>query len=137
MTIKQYVFYVLENYPESRSNDEVLVNLVFHEYAQDHSLSVLMVNDTVKGLGLLPSIRSIIRQRQRIQAKHPELTDKKAVAERAALEEEYREEYLSDTDSDLLSNLTLDIEALDIDSLVEDSELDFPELVIDPDQLTF
>ena len=137
MTIKQYVFYVLENYPESRSNDEVLVNLVFHEYAQDHSLSVRMVNDTVKGLGLLPSIRSIIRQRQRIQAKHPELTDKKAVAERAALEEEYREEYLSDTDSDLLSNLTLDIEALDIDSLVEDSELDFPELEIDPDQLMF
>ena len=137
MTIKQYVFNVLKDHPESRSDDDVLVKQVFHEYAQDHSLSVRMVNDTVKGLGLFPSIRSIIRQRQRIQAKHPELTDKKAVAERAALEEEYREEYLSDTDSDLLSNLTLDIEALDIDSLVEDSELDFPELEIDPDQLMF
>lgn len=130
MTIKQYVLFVLQNYPESRSNDEVLINHVFQEYAKDHSISVLYVNDTIKALGLFPSIRSIIRQRQRIQAKHPELTDQKAVEERAAMEEEYREEYLSELDSADIA----DIDSFS-ESLVKDSDLDFPDF--DPDQLMF
>lgn len=98
MTIKQYVYNALKDHPDSRSNDDALINYVFKAYASEHSLSILMVNDTIKALGFLPSIRTIIRQRQRLQAKYPELTDPQTVLERAALEEEYREEYLSDLD---------------------------------------
>lgn len=98
MTIKQYVYHALKKHPDSRSSDEALVNYVFREYASDHGLSILMVNDTIKALGFLPSIRTIIRQRQRLQAKHPELADPQALLERAAQEEEYKEEYLSDLD---------------------------------------
>ena len=91
MTIKQYVFDALKKYPSTRSNDDLLIYQVFREYAQNNGIPMAEVHAAARALGLFPAIRTIIRERQVIQAKHPELTDKKAVEEREAMAEECRQ----------------------------------------------
>lgn len=124
MTIKQYVFDALKKFPSTRSNDDLLIYQVFREYAQNNGIPMAEVHAAARALGLFPAIRTIIRERQVIQAKHPELTDKKAVEEREAMVEECRQEY--GPDSDWASGLELDL-----DAFVDDADLDFPDLELD------
>ena len=88
-TIHTQVKRILENKPETRSDDWLLILEVWKEYIST-GMSVGHVLTHHIELGV-PSFESIRRSRQKIQADNPHLVEAVAVAFRMAKEAEYRQ----------------------------------------------
>lgn len=89
--IEDKVFKVLQQRPETRSDDFVLVFWVFNEFNEN---AVYMPFDYVMANHVelcLPSFHSITRARRKIFENHPELKPKKITKYRAEKEEEFKE----------------------------------------------
>lgn len=81
---------ILEQHPETRSDDFLLYAEVLREYRPELTeLSVIDFFVAHKDL-YCPSYDSITRVRRRIQKKHPELCSERAKAKRAKEEAQYR-----------------------------------------------
>lgn len=87
-TIHNTVLRILEQKPETRADDWLLILEVWKEYViTDISVECLFKHHIEFGV---PSFESIRRTRQKIQADNPHLVDDKAKAIRKAEEREYR-----------------------------------------------
>ena len=88
--VEQKVLKVLEERPETRSDDFILIYYVYKEYL-DISVfrfsSVMLHHNDLE----LPSFHSITRARRKIFEKFPELKPKKVTKFRAEKEEEFKE----------------------------------------------
>lgn len=79
---------VLEEKPETRADDHILVLEVFKNFiSAEMSLNTVLEHHIELGL---PSFASILRARRKVQAKHPELVNAKAAEIRAHEEKEYK-----------------------------------------------
>ena len=88
-TIHNKVKRILENKPETRSDDWLLILEVWKEYISPvMSVEHLLTHHIELGV---PSFESIRRTRQKIQADNPHLVEELAVAFRMAKEAEYRQ----------------------------------------------
>ena len=81
---------LLEEYPQTRGNDNALIAGVF--WLIDPELMKMSFKEVLKMKGL-PSFESITRARRKIQEKYPILNDEKARKARQKEEKEYREYY--------------------------------------------
>ena len=82
---------ILTAYPETRSCDNQLIIRVWQSYGMDMSISAAEILENYKQYGL-PSLESIRRARQKVQAKHPELKpDPRVTAIREELQDGYIE----------------------------------------------
>lgn len=81
---------ILEEYPQTRGNDNALIAGVF--WLMDSDLMNMPFKEVLKTKGL-PSFESITRARRKIQENNPVLNDEKARKIRQKEEKEYREYY--------------------------------------------
>lgn len=87
-TIHNTVKRILEQKPETRADDWLLILEVWKEYTvTDISVECLFLHHVELGV---PNFESIRRCRQKIQADNPHLVDAEAKAIRKAEEKEYR-----------------------------------------------
>lgn len=90
-SIENVVLQVLENWPDTRSDDFRLMARVCDVICPDVLYrsfgGVMLFHDTHK----LPNWKSIERARRKIQAKRPDLVDPKTAKARKKEEAEYRE----------------------------------------------
>lgn len=87
-TIHNTVKRILEQKPETRSDDWLLILEVWKEYVvTDISVECLFTHHIELGV---PNFESIRRCRQKIQENNPQLVDAEAMAIRRAEEREYR-----------------------------------------------
>lgn len=90
--IEDLVKKILEEYPDSRTSDDVLVFRVYKEINEDAMVRELFCEVLLNRKQYnLPSYKSIERCRRKIFAKYPELKPKKVTEFREQKEEEYRE----------------------------------------------
>lgn len=88
--LEKIVKAILEDYPNTRGNDNALITGVF--WLIDPELMKMPFKEVMLMKGL-PSFESITRARRKVQEKNPILTDEKARKIRQKEEKEYREYY--------------------------------------------
>lgn len=86
--INKIVRNVLEKYPDTRSNDNILILRTLKEMNQNINKSLAEILLTTK-----VSFESITRARRKIQRENPELSDKETVVARSEEELKYEEYY--------------------------------------------
>ena len=96
--LESMVLKIMQRYEETRSDDFVLIYVVYREIAFSKeivfniqitdSFSDMMLNHKKYGF---PSFESVTRTRRKIFETHPELKPKKITKERKKAEEEYKE----------------------------------------------
>ena len=87
-TLTRKVWYILERYPEARSSDRKLIELLYNKFygMWDQPLYIVLRN------GDLPSFESIRRCRQKIQEENEDMRAESPVEDvRIAKQEEYIE----------------------------------------------
>ena len=90
--IEPIVKKVLEEYPDSRSSDDVLIFRVYKEINEDVMIRELFCEVLLNRKQYnLPSYKSIERCRRKIFEKYPELKPEKVTKFRKQKEEEYKE----------------------------------------------
>lgn len=85
----QKVKWVLNEYPETRKSDNLLILKIIENYDpsyEDKSFDYVLRNTKL-------SFESITRARRRVQKENPELFDFKTMVKREEKEQEYREYY--------------------------------------------
>lgn len=92
---------LLEEYPQTRGNDNALIAGVF--WLIDPELMNRPFKEVLKIKGL-PSFESITRARRKVQEKNPILNDEKARKIRQKEEKEYREYYSKKVEERLYGN---------------------------------
>ena len=87
--VQDIVFEILQDYPETRGDDFLLVLEVYKRFAPvGESFESILRRHIEIGL---PSFASIVRARRKLQVMHPELIDIEAADVREIEEEFYRE----------------------------------------------
>lgn len=90
--VEKMVARILSVYPESRSDDFLLITYVYQDCVganvDTKSFSDIMVNHLAYGL---PSIHSISRTRRKLFNNYPELKPKKITEKRKEKEKEFKE----------------------------------------------
>ena len=88
-TIHNKVLNILENNPDTRADDYVLILEVLKEYIDPNiTIGELLLHHAELGI---PSIETITRARRKIQEKYPHLVDVDAKSLRKEEEKEFRE----------------------------------------------
>ena len=86
--IEPIVFRVLQDYPETRGDDHILILKVLETFVTPTmSLNAVFENHVLLGI---PSLETITRCRRKLQAGHPDLRDETARKIRQEEVEEYR-----------------------------------------------
>ncbi len=66
------VEYALENYPQTRDNDSILIGHIFNSEVEIKRVSAFHLLDLMSK-GVLPPVESITRARRKLQQLHPHL----------------------------------------------------------------
>lgn len=94
--LESLVKFVLEEYPDTRKNDDILIFRVYKELNEDAMIRELfceiMFNRKEYGF---PPFGSVLRTRRKVFEKHPYLKPKKITKLRKKKEREYREYAIS------------------------------------------
>lgn len=90
--VEKIVFQVLQDIPETRSDDFLLIYWSFYKFGNEdvRFLPFGTIMHYHKDLGL-PSMHSITRARRKVFKEHPELKPKKVTDLRAEQEQQFRE----------------------------------------------
>lgn len=88
--IEDVVIKLLENNPETRTDDYLLINAFFNEIVDTANVSFKTVCEQHNKLNL-PSFESIRRCRAKVQAKRPDLIDPSTAKARKRLIPDYKE----------------------------------------------